>query len=108
MANPPLFRVLGKVCGNFPGGAGISIWPGTLFLAGQPKSVVGMVCISVKRGAQPAVSIPAGFDRVVANPNDPAESNVFNMPLPILSYTTPNPARTTVLPPSPKRLFNRP
>src|SRR5579859_5745640 len=108
IANPPLLRVSGKVCGNFPGGAGISICAGTLLLLGQPRSVVGMVCMSVKRGAQAAVSIPAGLDRVVAKPNDPAWSNVSNIPWPILSYPVPNPARITVLPPSPKRLLRNP
>src|SRR5260370_27448030 len=108
MANPPVFNELGKVCGNCPGGAGRRICCGTPPLLGQPRSVVGMVCISVKRGEHAAVSIPAGLLRPVDRPNEPAESNVFSRPEPLRSYTIVAPARITVLSPPPKIDFSKP
>src|SRR5690349_8267190 len=108
MANPPVSSVFGNVCGNLPGGAGRSIVAGTFagVLLAQPRSVVGIECISVKRGAQPPSSMPAGLLRPVDKPNEPAESNVWRRPEPLRSYTIAAPARMAVLP-SPNREFSR-
>jgi hypothetical protein len=67
-----------------------------------------MTFMLVNLGAQAAVSMPAGFERVEAMPNEPAELKVSSKPDRILSYATPKPARTVVWPPSPKRLLNKP
>src|SRR5215831_19267800 len=67
-----------------------------------------MVCISVKRGAHPAVSMPAGLLSPVDRPKEPAESNVWRRPEPLRSYTIAAPARITVLSPSPKSALRRP
>ena len=76
MQNPPVESVLGNVCGNWAGGAGVKI-------AAPVLSVVGITFIFVTRGDVDSSSMPAGLMSNEERPNDPPEVvNELSMPWP--------------------------